>query len=152
MICVGEPMVGFRTDRRGRSTRVPWSGRERKAIRPPPNEPWVWLTRELLRSEAWRTLTINDRRILDRLLIEHMNHGGVDNGRLRVSHRQFIEFGATKNLVAPALRSLVERGLIEITASPTDGSVRGYYLYRLTFLPADYREPTNEWRARRPDG
>jgi hypothetical protein len=97
-------------------------------------------------------LSINERRVIDRLLIEHMNHAGTMNGQLRVSHRQFIKCGVTKNMVAPAIRGLVERGLVRITPTESDGDIRGYYQYRLTFLPANSKEPTNEWRSfRAPD-
>lgn len=92
-------------------------------------------------------MRINERRILDRLMLEHMAHGGAENGRLRVSHRQFIKFGVTKNRVATSIRSLQEWGLICVTVAETDGTIRGYYMYRLTFLPADYQKPTNEWRT-----
>ena len=51
--------------------------------RPTPNEPWVWLTRELLSSAAWRSMSINGRRVLDFLLLEWMGKGGRENGRLR---------------------------------------------------------------------
>jgi hypothetical protein len=89
---------------------------------------------------------INERRIIDRLLIEHMRHAGTMNGQLRVSHRQFIKWGVTKNAVAPAVHGLETRGLVTITPAKSDGNIRGFYTYRLTFLPADYKEPTNEWR------
>jgi hypothetical protein len=44
--------------------------------RPPAGQPFVWLTREILRSDAWRSLGINGRRFIDFLLIEHMAKGG----------------------------------------------------------------------------
>jgi hypothetical protein len=140
-------MIGFKVNPTGRDTRLPASRRARKASRPPPGEPWVWLTRELLSSNAWQTLSINERRVIDRLLIEHMNHAGTMNGRLRVSHRQFITWGVTKNMVAPAIHGLQARGFVRITPADSNGDIRGYYQYRLTFLPADYSEPTNEWRS-----
>ena len=140
-------MIGTKVNATGRATRTPASRRVRRALGPPADEPWAWLTRELLSSDAWQTLSINERRVIDRLLIEHMNHAGTMNGRLRVSHRQFIAWGVTKNAVAPAIHGLDRRGLARVTSAETDGSIRGYYMYRLTFLPADYKAPTNEWRA-----
>ena len=142
----GRRTVPMKVDRTGRSTRIPASRRVREDIRPPQGEPWVWLTRELLMSDAWQTLGISGRRILDRLMLEHMAHAGTENGRLRVSHRQFIRWGVSKNTIAPSIHDLQERGLICFAASETDGTIRGYYKYRLTFLPADYCAPTNEWR------
>jgi hypothetical protein len=145
-------MIGSKVNATGRDTYLPASRRARQASRPPADEPWVWLTRELLSSNAWQTLSINERRVIDRLLIEHMNHAGTMNGQLRVSHRQFIKCGVTKNKVAPAIRGLVARGLVRITPTESGGDIRGYYQYRLTFLPANYKEPTNEWRSfRAPD-
>src|SRR5580704_4779300 len=96
-------MIGSKVNATGRDTRLPDSRRARQASRPPADEPWVWLTRELLSSNAWQTLSVNERRVIDRLLIEHMNHAGTMNGQLRVSHRQFIKCGVTKNKVAPAI-------------------------------------------------
>jgi hypothetical protein len=92
-------------------------------------------------------MSVNERRVIDRLLIEHMNHAGTMNGRLRVSHRQFIACGVTKNMVAPAIHGLDGRGLVRIMSAESDGNIRGYHQYRLTFLPADYSKPTNEWRS-----
>jgi hypothetical protein len=140
-------MIGSKVNATGRDTHLPASRRARQASRPPADEPWVWLTRELLSSNAWQTLSINERRIIDRLLIENMNHAGTMNGQLRVSHRQFIKCGVTKNKVAPAIRGLVARGLVRITPTESGGDIRGYYQYRLTFLPANSKEPTNEWRS-----
>jgi hypothetical protein len=145
-------MIGSKVNATGRDTRLPDSRRARQASRPPADEPWVWLTRELLSSNAWQTLSVNERRVIDRLLIEHMNHAGTMNGKLRVSHRQFITWGVTKNKVTPAIHGLEGRGLVRITAAETNGDIRGYYQYRLTFLPADYKEPTNEWRSFRAAG
>jgi hypothetical protein len=142
-------MIGFKVNRTGRSTLIPASRRDQKASRPPVGEPWVWLTRELLSSDAWRTMSINERRIIDLLLIENMNHAGTSNGLLRISHRQFIRSGVTKNAVAPAIRGLEQRGLVRHDAAATDGSIRGYYMYRLTFLPACYKAPSDEWRLYR---
>jgi hypothetical protein len=139
--------VAFKVDVTGRSTRIPASRRDRKASRPPADGPWVWLTRELMSTDAWQTLSINERRVIERPLIEHMNHAGTMNGQLRVSHRQFITWGVTKNMAAPAIHGLQARGLVRITPAESNGDIRGYYQYRLTFLPADYSEPTNEWRS-----
>jgi hypothetical protein len=100
-------------------------------------------------TDAWQTLSINERRVIERLMIENMDHAGTLNGKLRVSHRQFIKWGVTKNKVAPAIHGLETRSLVRITSAESNGDIRGYYLYRLTFLAADYREPTNEWRLLR---
>ncbi len=40
------------------------AGRAAKAHRPPKGEPWVWLTRELLASPAWRHQSVNTARLV----------------------------------------------------------------------------------------
>lgn len=45
-------------------------------------EEWVWQPVELVAGEAWRELSINARRVIERLLIEHIAQGGVENGEL----------------------------------------------------------------------
>ena len=61
--------------------------------RPPAGEPFIWLTREILRSDAWRSLGINGRRFIDFLLIEHMAKGGQYNGKLKAPRHQLHAFG-----------------------------------------------------------
>ena len=46
------------------------------------SEAFVKLPRDLLESEAWRSLSVNAWRLLNFLMIEHMKHGGKGNGRL----------------------------------------------------------------------
>ena len=64
------------------------TGRAAKAHRPPKGEPWVWLTRELLASPAWRRQSAKTARLITFLLIEHMNHAGTENGNLKATHEQ----------------------------------------------------------------
>src|SRR5688572_19535116 len=54
----------------------------------PPQEQFAKMSRDLLRSDAWRSLGINERRVIDFLLIEHMSKGGRENGRLKAPYRQ----------------------------------------------------------------
>ena len=48
------------------------SGRARRLRSPPRGESWIWLTRELLESPAWRALNPNARKLIDFLLVEYM--------------------------------------------------------------------------------
>jgi hypothetical protein len=43
---------------------------------------FVAYTREMIESPAYRALSLQGRKILRRLEIEHMAHGGAENGRL----------------------------------------------------------------------
>ena len=68
-------------------------------------EAFVKLPRDLLESTAWRSLSIHARRLIDFLLIEHMRHGGRENGRLLAPRRQFEAFG-----IAPEFCLCGDRG------------------------------------------
>jgi hypothetical protein len=108
--------------------------RETKGLQEEAKRRFVWATVEVMESPAWCALSINSRRVLDRLLIEHMRHRNEHNGYLRVSYEQFIGQGIYKNsLISSALEELVEADLLEVTKSPRMGEFKGPNLYRLTF-------------------
>jgi hypothetical protein len=70
--------------------------RERRN-RPPPDGPWVWLTREMIESEAWGPLSLAARRVIDRIMIEHMAHSRTENGNLVVTYRDLKKFGLRRS-------------------------------------------------------
>ena len=76
---------------------------DRKLNGPPQNNPWVWLPTELLNSVAWRSMGINCFRFIFRLLIEHCNHKGLENGRLISTYKQLSEYGLTKSKIRKAI-------------------------------------------------
>jgi len=115
-----------------------------KTQRPPEGEPFVWQTRELRASDAWRSAGINARRFVDFLLIEHMNHGGRENGRLKAPHRQLEAFGIPARYIADAIREAEELGLVDCQR----GGMRVATTYSITWLPSHDGAPaTNCWRA-----
>ena len=57
---------------------------------PPQDEPWIWLTREMLGSEAWCSLSRGALRVVCRVMLEHMAHGGTANGNLPVTYADFV--------------------------------------------------------------
>ncbi len=117
-----------------------------KAQRPPSGEPWVWLTRELLSSDAWRSLTVNSRRFIDFLLLEHMRRGGRDNGKLKAPYRQLVAFGISSRLVAAHIREAEELGLVDCCR----GGMRIATGYAVSWLPLyDGTPATNRWRTYR---
>ena len=107
--------------------------------------------RSLNESAAMAALTLAAHRVLLRLEIELMQHGGKNNGKLIVTYNNFVAFGMHRSTVAPAIRQLVNVGLVEIT-------LRGWRLaangrparYRLTYLDAFGKPPTDEWKAYTP--
>jgi hypothetical protein len=120
----------------------------------PANQPWGWFSFELLESAAMRSLSVNGRRVLDRIRLEHMAHAGLKNGRLKVTWDDFVKFGVGRRFIAGALAEVIMAGIVAITQpgrkawgrDPGDPTQ-----YRLTYLPVaepgDFRPPTNEWKS-----
>ncbi|WP_281019564.1 hypothetical protein [Minwuia sp. IMCC3077] len=136
-----------RPDAKGRSSGHR-SGRDGKVHRPPRGEPFVWLTRELLSSPSWRARSINTVRLLDFLMIEHMNHAGTLNGRLMATHEQLRDFGLSANAIRPSIEEAEFLGLLRYTRGGRWAGSNQPSVFRLTFLPADNKSPTNEWKQR----
>jgi hypothetical protein len=117
-----------------------------KANRPPAGEPWIWLTRELIASDAWRSLGINARRFVEFLMLEHMGNGGRENGKLKAPHRQLQTFGVGDRYVTAAIRETEELGLVDCHR----GGMRVATMYALTWIPNHDGAPaSNKWRAYR---
>lgn len=115
----------------------------------PPNDQGGWMaeTRDFLESSAYRTLSTNARRALDRLKIEHIGHGRTHNGKLIVTHDQFISYGVTPEYVGDALDELVFKGLLKLTRGRAGNGTAHPNVFRLTF-DGDFEgaSATNEWR------
>jgi hypothetical protein len=111
---------------------------------PPTDQPWVWQSRALRESDAWRSAGINVRRFIDFLLLEHMKHGGQANGLLQAPQRQLEEFGIGARYVTKTIHEAEELGL-------ADGDHRGQRAaatYALTWLPLHDGTPaTDRWQT-----
>lgn len=94
--------------------------------------------RQLVESPAMRVLSLAAHQALMRIEVEHMSHGGVENGKLPVTYRQFEEWRVRRHRVASGVRELVALGIIEITRRGYSGAadMRAPNLYRLTYLQA----------------
>jgi hypothetical protein len=103
-------------------------------------EQYVRFPRRLLESPVLRVLTANERRALDRILVEHQSKSGFVNDGLPVTHRDFVRAGVHPNYVASSMRVLDALGIIECTRNMGGSSSgRTPNLWRPTFLP---RTPT----------
>ncbi len=135
----------LRHDLTGRSVSRPRNRREKQWI-DPQDEPWIFIPHAVLESAAYRSLSINARRVLDRLIIENSNHKRLLYGGLRVSARQLQKWGVTKDCLTSAIRELEEKGLITKSQGDRVGDLRPPYHYRLTFYGTLEGPPTNEWK------
>jgi hypothetical protein len=105
----------------------------------------------MLESPAYRALSASAHRVIARIEIELAAHGGNDNGSLPVTYRNFVDYGITRECVAPALREAEMLGFIEITKHGRGGNAehRESTMFRLTFTHdrgGRQRPPTHEWR------
>lgn len=105
---------------------------------------------DMLESPAYRALSLSAHRIIDRIAIELMHHGGADNGRLPVTYDDFEQYGVHRHAIAPAIREAAALGFIEITQEGRAGNSewRKPNLFRLTFARSnnDRGDGTHEWR------
>jgi hypothetical protein len=102
---------------------------------------------DMLRSPAWRALSLSARRILDRLEIEMADHGGTSNGKLPATYDDFERYGVHRHGIGPAIRETVALGFLEVTEPGRAGNAewRRPNLFRLTYRNTDNDGPTNEW-------
>jgi hypothetical protein len=109
-------------------------------------EPFVMLPRDLLESDAWKEQSLMCRRLIDTLMLEHMAHGGKQNGALIATRRQLEKFGLRRNSIASAICEAEELGLADCHR----GARRVASTFTLTWLPhRDGSPPSNRWREYR---
>jgi hypothetical protein len=110
---------------------------------------WISYSRSMLESPAFRVLSYAAMRVMHRIELEHMNHGGAENGRLQVTYDQFVEYGIDRKVVAPAIRELATLGFLEVMErgyAAGDGKGKANR-FRLTYVNSKTREqPSHEWR------
>jgi DNA-binding transcriptional MocR family regulator len=114
------------------------------------NSNWIAHTREMRESFAWRYLPDNARRVLDRLELEHMNHGGAENGRLPCTYDDFAKWGIRRQSVSKAIRQCEVLGFVEVTVRGGRSRAENRWpsLYRLTYPngTSSSAQPTDDWR------
>src|SRR6516162_3665729 len=90
---------------------------------------------EMLRSPAYRALSLSGHRIISRIEIELADHGGNCNGELPVTKQDFAEYGIDHNSIAPGIREAEALGFIRVTQRGRGGNAeyRKPNLFRLTF-------------------
>ena len=126
-------------------------GREGKSSyafnRPPPNMAWIWIMGELLNSVAWRSMSVNCHKLIDRLLLEHCNNAGQENGSLICTYNHFQEYGLTRNMIRFAIEEAGFLGLVKHQRGERVFAKNQPNSYRLTFYGTKHaKDTTNEWK------
>ncbi|MGH6987324.1 MAG: hypothetical protein ACRED9_10870 [Caulobacteraceae bacterium] len=108
----------------------------------------------MIASLSYCALGVHARRILDFLMVEHVAHGGRENGRLAATYRQLERFGLTKADIRKGLAELELTGFVNITEQGWRQAGGGApSRYALTWLPTmigapDDAEPaTDAWKG-----
>ena len=124
------------------------SGRKSKKYNSPPkDEPWFWLTAELINSLAWLYMSINCQKLIHRWIVEHSNHGGHENGRLVCTYNNFEDYGLTRNKIRPAIEEAHSLGLVKHQRGERVFAKNQPNSYRLTFYGTDeLHTATNDWK------
>lgn len=123
---------------------------------PPDGISWLWHTIELLSSPAWRGQSINCRRLIEFIELEHLKHGGNENGSLLAPYNQLAKFGIGRRLIHESIREAEQRGLVKVER----GGRRGIVLtdvnrFTLTYYWTktrkgglwDWQPPTDNWKS-----
>ncbi|ESZ11469.1 hypothetical protein X735_25800 [Mesorhizobium sp. L2C085B000] len=86
--------------------------------------------------------------MLERLEIEHLRHGGLNNGELFVSFGQFEKHNISRRKIASTQALGAALGLMEtIRSTEPAGDLRAPNAYRLTYVPAKGTSaPSDEWK------
>jgi hypothetical protein len=110
----------------------------------------MWLTRELIESDAWQAQTRASRLVIDRLMIEFMAHAGTENGNLVCLYSEFIDYGIHREQLPAALHLAAQTGLIIVTqkGKAGAGTDRWPTKYALGWMPMkDGAAASNRWKG-----
>jgi hypothetical protein len=107
------------------------------------------IPRDLLGSPAWLAMSHQCRKLVDALMMEWADHGGQENGKLKVPYGHLQVRGLRRQTVLDAIVEAKALGIIHaVRGQRSCGSRRSPNLYRLTWLGTlNGLPPTNEWRA-----
>jgi hypothetical protein len=103
----------------------------------------------MLQSPAWQAMPAVARQIVDRIVIEHLNHAGQENGKLPVSYDDFAKYGVRRQSVMFAIDAAMALGWIDIVDHGHRGAadVRRAARYALTWVDRHDGKPrTNRWK------
>ncbi len=109
----------------------------------------MWHTSKLMESPAWRLRSINARRVIDFLEIDHMAHAGTENGHLMATYDQLAEFGVPRSEIRGAIEELEFLGLIRWERGGRWAGTNQPSKFRLTYYAdRNHNSATNEWKGK----
>lgn len=133
-----------RADAGGRSTRRRSAGC--RADKFTLDTPYIGHSMELMMSPGFRALSMPARHILDFLELEHMRHGGVENGRLLAPYNQLVAFGVSRRDIRSAIDELEAFGIIRANRGERLGRKSKSSTYALTFYPVGADLPAYDYK------
>ncbi|WP_024577966.1 MULTISPECIES: hypothetical protein [unclassified Afipia] len=142
--------VDFKRDNRGRATGAIAGKRMRRALGLPQGVGFcVPVPRDLLISPAWLAMSDQCRKLIDGLMAEHADHGGLENGNLKAPYDMLQSRGMRRGKILDAIIEAEALGIVDPTRGVRSyGSRKAPSKYRLTWLGTpDGMTPTNEWKA-----
>ena len=93
--------------------------------------PFIWLTAELLGSDAWCDLGLRARRLLDLLMLKWLRDPVAANGELAVFPTDFASIGMVGEIeIAEVINEVVRSGLVDKTRENRNH-------FALNFMPRD---------------
>jgi hypothetical protein len=110
---------------------------------------FIAYTREMIESPAFRTLSLQARKVLHRLELEHCAHGGAENGRLPCRYQDFEDYGCRRKGINHALIEVEALGFVKTITLGTRayGDIRGKAsTFLLNYLPRPDGPPTHDWK------
>jgi len=110
---------------------------------------FIAYTLEMIESSAWRVLSFQGRKILNRLEIEHCAHGGAENGRLPCRYHDFEKYGCRRKSISRGLTEIEALGFAKTVTFGTRayGDIPGKAsTFVLTYLPTPEGPPTHDWK------
>ena len=93
-------------------------------------------------------MSMNTRKLIDYLLMEHSNHAGRENGNLIATHSQLAEYGLTPCNLAGAVVEAEFLGLIKVVRGGRRNLTNQPSKFRLTWIgDRDLASATNQWKG-----
>jgi hypothetical protein len=126
------------------------SRKKRRNLGGPPLEvQWAWFPQDMLQSPAWRQLIKHPAAVtvFMRIVLEHLRHGGKNNGNLIVTYADFREFGLSQHSIADGIALATALGFTHVKRGrPSREGDRYPSRYTLTIYPVLDQWETNDWR------